>query len=383
MALTKQLNKDYGDGAVFYGEEKMTGLDVVPTGSVLLDDAIGVGGFPRGRIVEVYGPESSGKCLTADTMINTERGLKTIKEIFEENGVTPSCTTKTVEKSVGLVNRHGKIEKTTHFTANGRRNVVTIKTASGAQVRSTQNHPHLVMSKSGNWVWRKAQEISPGDYLVVSRTHGVFGDTKISKNDAYLIGVAIADGHFDENRVTITNDDPTVKDMLLNVGSELFGVIPHVYKKESTIGVNDSQDYHFARQETIREFYERTGLKPCLAKEKEVSKFIRSFDKETMRHFIAGYMDCESSVSHGTIEVTSASRGLLESIKLILLQFGVVASLAEKTVRGYEHNDYYRLSMHGRSAVDYINRIGSVSKKVSEKYKSVLAEAEDKKNTPT
>ncbi|MCC9078923.1 DNA recombination/repair protein RecA, partial [Litorilinea aerophila] len=55
------LNKKYGEGAVMkLGEAKRLQVEVIPTGSLSLDIALGVGGMPRGRIVEIYGPESSG-----------------------------------------------------------------------------------------------------------------------------------------------------------------------------------------------------------------------------------------------------------------------------------------------------------------------------------
>lgn len=58
----KDLTKRFGDGTVMrLGEASHMKIDVIPTGSISLDIALGVGGIPRGRVVEVYGPESSGK----------------------------------------------------------------------------------------------------------------------------------------------------------------------------------------------------------------------------------------------------------------------------------------------------------------------------------
>src|SRR6266576_3863715 len=58
----QQIAKDYGEGAIMrLGAEKIVDIDVIPTGNILIDRALGVGGFPRGRVVEVFGPESSGK----------------------------------------------------------------------------------------------------------------------------------------------------------------------------------------------------------------------------------------------------------------------------------------------------------------------------------
>ncbi len=62
----KQIEKNYGKGAVMrLGDRPEMNIDVIPTGSLSLDAALGVGGVPKGRIIEIYGPESSGKTTLA------------------------------------------------------------------------------------------------------------------------------------------------------------------------------------------------------------------------------------------------------------------------------------------------------------------------------
>jgi recombination protein RecA len=66
----QQIAKDFGDGAIMrLGDSKQMDVEVIPTGNILIDRALGVGGFPRGRIVEVFGPESSGKTTLTLTLI--------------------------------------------------------------------------------------------------------------------------------------------------------------------------------------------------------------------------------------------------------------------------------------------------------------------------
>ena len=64
-ALVK-IEKDFGKGSIMrMGEQKVEELEVIPTGSITLNHALGVGGYPKGRIIEIYGPESSGKTTLA------------------------------------------------------------------------------------------------------------------------------------------------------------------------------------------------------------------------------------------------------------------------------------------------------------------------------
>src|SRR5690625_3276652 len=65
-AALAQIDKSYGKGSIMrLGDEVRAPIEVIPTGSVGLDIALGIGGLPRGRVVEIYGPESSGKTTVA------------------------------------------------------------------------------------------------------------------------------------------------------------------------------------------------------------------------------------------------------------------------------------------------------------------------------
>src|ERR1017187_629650 len=70
-----QIERQFGRGAVMrLGDEARAPVEVIPTGSIALDVALGIGGLPRGRIVEIYGPESSGKTtLALHAVANAQR----------------------------------------------------------------------------------------------------------------------------------------------------------------------------------------------------------------------------------------------------------------------------------------------------------------------
>ena len=75
-----QIEKRFGKGAIMrLGDEPRAPAEVIPTGSIALDLALGVGGLPRGRVVEIYGPESSGKTTIAlHALANAQRAGGTV-----------------------------------------------------------------------------------------------------------------------------------------------------------------------------------------------------------------------------------------------------------------------------------------------------------------
>lgn len=89
--VVANIEKRFGNGSVWKGTEGSIDVDVVSSGSISLDLAAGVGGLPRGRIVEIYGPESSGKttiCLTAIAEAQRTGGLCAFVDV--ENALDPS-----------------------------------------------------------------------------------------------------------------------------------------------------------------------------------------------------------------------------------------------------------------------------------------------------
>ena len=61
-AAIASIERQFGKGSILrMNEDAIQAIDVIPTGSLTLDRALGIGGFPRGRVVEIYGPEASGK----------------------------------------------------------------------------------------------------------------------------------------------------------------------------------------------------------------------------------------------------------------------------------------------------------------------------------
>ncbi|TDU03860.1 RecA protein [Streptomyces sp. 846.5] len=91
-----QIERQFGKGSVMrLGDETRAPIEVIPTGSIALDIALGVGGLPRGRVVEVYGPESSGKTtLTLHAVANAQKAGGVVAFIDAEHALDPDYAKK-------------------------------------------------------------------------------------------------------------------------------------------------------------------------------------------------------------------------------------------------------------------------------------------------
>ena len=95
-AVMAQIEKAHGKGSVMrLGDDVRPPIDVIPTGSIALDVALGIGGLPRGRVVEIYGPESSGKTTVAlHAVASAQRGGGIAAFIDAEHALDPEYAKK-------------------------------------------------------------------------------------------------------------------------------------------------------------------------------------------------------------------------------------------------------------------------------------------------
>ena len=104
----QQIEKQFGKGAIMkFGETEVQKVEAIPTGCLTLDIALGIGGIPRGRIIEIYGPESSGKTTVA---------LHMIAETQKQGGMAALSTRST--RSILITRRLSAFRSTTCTSRN-------------------------------------------------------------------------------------------------------------------------------------------------------------------------------------------------------------------------------------------------------------------------
>ena len=357
MALS-QIKKQYGQGAIMrLGTDNIIKIDAIPTGALSLDLALGIGGVPRGRIVEIYGPESSGKCLTADTYLWTDRGLETVGELFERCGQAASCTSRVTDVSdlgVRMVNERGELEPVAALTHNNLRPVLQITLRSGRRIEVTENHPLRVIDESGFIVWRTAGVIDPGDVVVSAAFGGdqaALGDG-LSEDEAVLIGYLVAEGSLGEanpNAIRFTNRDPEVGVEFTAIMEQRFG---------ATVRLYDDQEYVVFSKALRAQFADEYGLDFVNAAGKKVPACVRTAGVKAQRAFLSALFEGDGWIDpSSTVGFASASEQLAREVQLLLYGFGIPATLSAKWNSGYER-DYWTVTINPAVVHRFIERIG-------------------------
>jgi recombination protein RecA len=321
-----QIDKQYGKGSIMrLGERPVMQMSVIPTGSIALDIALGVGGLPRGRIVEIYGPEASGKCLTADTYLWTDRGLETVAELFARCGEPldgPSRVTDISGLGVRLVNERGELEPVAALTHNGRQPVTRVTLRSGRTVTATGNHPLRVLTGPGAIGWRPVGEIRPGDVVVSARFGAVeaaAGDG-LSEDEATLLGHLVAGGSLadpHETRLVVTG--PETGAACGRLLTQLFGVEVHAGGDGRLVVPGAAFREHLVTA---------YGLDPA-AVGTTVPQRVRTAGHKAQRAFLAALFAHHGWAGAGPAAglVTGSGR-LAREVQLLLYGLGVPATVA-------------------------------------------------------
>ena len=369
MALA-QIEKQHGKGSIMrLGDRGHVGVETVSTGSLALDLALGVGGLPRGRIVEIYGPEGSGKCLTADTYVWTARGLETIAEVFEGAGQKATCTSRISDVSeldVRAVNERGELEQIAAFTHNNRKHVLRLRLKSGRTITATPNHPLRVIDENGYIVWRNTEDIKVGD-TVVSALFGAVeaasGDG-VSEQEAIFLGYLVAEGSLGQTtRVSFTNWDPEVGREFVDLAESLFDVkVKNYHDKE----------YHVSSKSLREELARRYDLDYVNAAGKKIPHCVRTGGHKIQRAFLSALFEGDGWIDgSSTIGYCTASEQLAREVQLLLYGFGIPATVAPKFNKTYERN-YWTVTINPSVSHRFVEEIGFRSERRRRQVKACL-----------
>ena len=215
---------------------------------------------------------NGGKCISMDSMILTPEGYKSLKEIFETQGIKVDNKEKVIELEYPLINRYGEIEYTSHFTKNGDKPTKKIKTEKGIEINSTYNHP-LLVREGFNFLWKKSEDIKEGDILVSRVGDHQFGSNSTvgSEDEAYALGCMIADSYLGSpSRLSFSNDKKEILDKVSKFWNTFSNKEVYYDTHKESKGIT----IHLHDTVKTKEFHDKYKIGYGVAKDKHIPKCI-------------------------------------------------------------------------------------------------------------
>ena len=298
-------------------------------------------------------------CLTADTMVTTDRGLTRLGELGDVWGDRWQDLSTEVSTDDGP-------QRATKFFINGEEPTRKIVTSGGYTIQGTLTHRIKVVDpETGEWRWRRLSDIKPNDLVPLqlgtmvgepravplpvldqayySGDHRLQVPTVVTPELAELVGYFMGDGslHAKGVRLCVADTDLDVVQRLKVLSKELFHLEPRVTQREG---------YQEVALTSIRlaRWWQAAGFAKMLPREDHVGKgwspripsaVLEANDGEIYASFLRGLFEADGTVQERVPSVATASENFAAEIRALLLSLGF-ATTTRKTVSGWGGNSY-------------------------------------------
>lgn len=292
--------------------------------------------FQRTRRALVLASRGSGKCH-----IGTDRVLLPM-------GHAPQICSLTSRSNVIGFDEHAlsfSVTKGLPVKSFGVQEVLEIELRTGRKITVTLNHPLFQVDG-----WRKALTLKAGDLIATMRFWNVKGKP-LPDGDAFLLGMFIGDGYVPQRTLSIADLQllNKVRDVLNSRGWRL------VYKEQYDWIVRSQTPY----SREVGDWLYSNIPEHSVSQNKRVPDAIWLAGRDDVASFLGAYFDCDGHLDgKQTAEYYSVSRELLEDVQLLLLRFGIVATLARK--KGHYKGKRYlswRLRVSGAELFSFLMQI--------------------------
>jgi replicative DNA helicase len=347
--------------------DKETALGL-PSGFKDLDKLLG--GLQKSDLIIFAGRPGMGKCLAEGTLVPTELGLIPI-EMLKPQGVEGIVDDEAgiyYPLNIGVQTPNG-IRQTAYFYDSGVKPTLKLTTRAGYTLTGTHVHPVMVLSQTGEKIWKPLSELQCGDYVAIQRHEAIWGNkldlpdfkfefyksgftfrpnlpSQMNVELGYILGLLAGDGGLTrKNYVTISSADPEIL--------EAF------YKWNTSVGLTAShnKDYdHRVGSAVLNSWLAQIGLNGY-SHEKEVPFTVLQAPKEYVRAFLQGLFDTDghAEIQRGYIQFVSTSEKLARQVHTLLLQFGVVSKL---TFKANKYRGAWLIRITGDAARMFYDNIG-------------------------
>ena len=284
-------------------------------------------------------------CVSGDSLIITENGLKRIDQISETENI-----------NLKILSKDKKIHNTSKWFDSGEHETIRITTDKGYSLSGSKNHPILILSKDDFgkpiFVWKLLNQIKKGDVAIIDRKEDNFWPEKevnltqywpkrnnghqhikilpkkLDSNLSFILGGLTAEGFISKNKLEFCNTDENLikkfeeKWKLTFPDSRL-----HKFRKlPSSYGKKEYYRLECHSRHTL-EFLRNIGLLPVKSNMKNIPKEIMESPKEVVSSFLRAYFEGDGSVTYARkmkeLSCCSKSKKLLNEIQITLLRFGI------------------------------------------------------------
>lgn len=349
---------------LYFGDSNVQFID---TGCVLLNCVVsGAGdkGWPLGRVVNIVGDRSTGKCAR-DYFVLTSEGLK-----YSEDVVPTKPYGASDLNWIMALDRDSNV-KATKFWKERVSSTIHVETQHGMELTGTLDHKLQVMTPEGLLLMKRLKDIQIGDWLVVSLGTDLFPQQPVSLAGfrpiarvwkyselippqtvtpllASWLGALVADGTTSSGPLTITAHKDWKRNLLTTWSEQLF---PGAYTTTP-----ESFKYTGQIKDLVAHCW-GSSLQGSTARYKRVPDVVLRSPKEVQAAFLKALMCFDGEQPPGGLIWSTSSRRLVREVQMMLLNFGVFATLGKKYSKDQDWT-YYSLSIYGQRFDEFLRLIG-------------------------
>ena len=322
-----------------------------------------------------------GGCVVPETMVTTDRGIVPIRELGPVDAPADSWHRHTTPLTVATDDGR---RVSNEFYHHGVAPIRRIHTRNGYHLAATLQHRVRVIDEHGGYVWRRLEELKPGDWVVLQKGHllepedyslpelpvkpyrsatPVRFPTQASEQFGEFIGYVVGDGAFNRYNhgrttgrliLTVCDDQPDVAAWLLRTCDELFVLTPITNKKP-----DDGSTNFFLNATTLVTWLEKLGVVKLSAASARVPAVVFRRGMRMACGFLRGLFTADGTVSQeGYPTLCSVSRALIDDVQQLLLAVGIPSGVSVVTDRERAFGDrpVYHLRVITRAGLEAFAR---------------------------
>ncbi|MBC8526969.1 MAG: vitamin B12-dependent ribonucleotide reductase [Candidatus Cloacimonetes bacterium] len=306
------------------------------------------------------------KCLTEDTYIFTNKGIRKINEIPKDSFVLTDEDIKQVIKTHNL----------------GKKEVYKITTNYGYEISGTGEHKIRIVNENGNYVWRSFKELKKWDWVVIQPVDLMYKKKdklpefkfeqkeynktsfkakihklpkELTEDLAYLFGAFIGDGSFHKGdpgriRITIGSENKNIVNKLSSIIKNMFNIEPKIRLEAN------KNSYDISIQSVqIKKWFEFLGVQKISSRNVIIPEIIFNSDTKKMAGFLQGLFDTDGCINkRGYISLTSSSEQMINGLQVLLLYFAIPTIKRElKNTKSWQISVTTKIGM-----ANFIKKIG-------------------------